>query len=454
MGIQYYSFQTYSRTESKSKKDKEGQTIYSIVGEAVRAPGFCEHVSQPKQPVLLFGIPFAEVIKVSEYYAENTFDTCGRAVRKNGLCAIIGIISAPPDMKENVWNIYKKVCIKYLQETWGESLISVIEHIDEDFEPDKEHGIKPGTLHRHLHFACVPQVGINFAEIHPAIKAKREADKAYGISKIPQGMDEENFRIFKKEGRQAGDRAYRYALKLVQDDFFSKVSNNFGLLRYGPKRLRLSREEIIKRNQERRMKQKLAVNLSEQEEKAKQQAEEIENAKKDIENINSKKQEIMENIKNREKAVSNNEKTIKDRETAIHSREQKQADFEKGLKTSLKGWKLPNPTVGEFATHYIKRISGEVMGIVQRAMNTIKSYNQKKAEIEKEKAEFEEENRKRQKQESFKIAASEKIFSENVRKFKDAYEKLKTKILGVKTTHELVLLQKELVRGQQPHHSR
>lgn len=454
MGIQYYSFQTYSRTESKSKTDKKGQSIYSIVGEAVRTPGFCEHVSQPKQPVLLFGIPFAEVIKVSEYYAENTFDTCGRAVRKNGLCAIFGINSAPPDMTEKVWNIYKKDCIKYLQETWGESLISVIEHIDEDFEPDEEHGIKPGTLHRHLHFACVPPVGTNFAEIHPAIKAKRAADKAYGVSKIPQGMDEETFRIFKKEGRQAGDRAYRNALKMVQDDFFSKVSNNFGLLRYGTKRLRLSREEIIKRNQERRMKQKLAVNLSEQEEKAKQQAEEIEKAKRELENINSEKQGIEKNLKNREKAVSDNEKTIKDRETAIYSGEQKQADFEKGLKTSLKGWKMPNPTIGEFATHYIKRVSGEVMGIVQRAMNTIKSYSQKKADIEKEKAELEEQNRKRQKQEAAKIAASEKFFSEKVRRLKDAYEKLKAKIIGVKTTQELVFLQKELAREQQPHQSR
>jgi len=448
MGIQFYHFEPYSRVESKSK-GKKGKSIYSVAGEAERNPGYCDHIEKPKEPVLLYGVPFSEVVKLAEQYAENTFDSCGRAVRKNGLCAIFGVVSPPHDMTEKVWNAYKKTSIQYLKNTWGNSLKSIIEHTDEYYEPDEEHGIKPGTINRHLHFAATPPVGVNFAEIHPGIKAKRAADKAYGVTKIPEGMDEKSFEIFKKEGRKAGDRAYRNAMKSVQDDFFNHVGNPFGLLRYGPKRLRLTREEVIKRDHEKRLKQKLAVTLDEQEEKSKEQAEKIKKSQRDLENINSEKQHIEENLKNREKIVSDREKKIEIREYAVNFGERKQADFEKGLKTSLRGWELPKPNVGELASHYIKRISGEVMGIVQRALNKIKDYNQKKAELDKEKAAFEAEKVERQKQEAARTAALEKSHSENVRKLKDAYEKLKGRISEVKTSQQLTTLQWELSREQQ-----
>jgi len=457
VGKQFYHFDPYPRVESKPKPNSKGKrtkvgTIYSIAKEAERTPGYCGHVTSPKEPVLLYGVPFSEVVKLAEQYAENTFDSCGRAVRKNGLCAIFGVVSAPPDMTEKVWTAYKKTSIQYLKNTWGKDILkSVIEHRDEFYEPDEEHGIKPGTLNRHLHFAAVPPVGVNFAEIHPGIKAKRATDKAYGVTKIPEGMDEKSFEIFKKEGRQAGDRAYRNAMRKIQDDFFNHVSNPYGLLRYGPKRLRLSREEIIKRDHEKRLRQKTAVTLDEQVEKSKEQKEKIENTQNELENIISKKQDIEENLKNREKIVSDREKKLEIREYAVNFGERKQADFEKGLKTSLKGWELPKPKVGEFAANYIKRISGEVIGIVQRALNTIKNYSQKKAELDNEKAAFEAEKMERQKQEAARTAALEKTHSENIRKLKAAYDKLKSKILGVKTSQQLASLQKELSRNQ--HHS-
>jgi hypothetical protein len=254
VGLQFYHFDAFSRTESDSKA-KKGKSVYSVAGEAERKPGYCDHVREPLEPVLLFGVSYAEVVKLAEYYAENTFDSRGRAVRKNGLCMIGGVISAPPDMTEKVWKVYKKACLEFLQKTWGDTLKSVIEHRDEYFEPDPERHIKPGAPHRHVHFACVPPAGVNFAEIHPGIKAKRAADKAYGVTKIPEDLDERGFEIFKKEGRQAGDRAYRRAMKLVQDDFFNHAGNPFGLSRYGPKRVRLCREEIIWRDHVKRLNQ-------------------------------------------------------------------------------------------------------------------------------------------------------------------------------------------------------
>ena len=234
MGIQFYHFEAYSRALSKSERAKKGMSIYSVVGEAQRTPGYCDHVKTPKEPVVLFGVPFSELARIAESYAANTFDSCGRAIRKNGLCMIAGIVSAPADMPEKVWQAFKKTAIEYLRETWGDSLKAVMEHLDEEFEPDPEQKIKPGTLHRHFHFACVPPTGVNFKEIHPGIKAKRAADKAYGVTKKPDELDDDAFEIFKKEGRKAGDRAYRKAMQLVQDDFFTHVGNPFGLLRYGP----------------------------------------------------------------------------------------------------------------------------------------------------------------------------------------------------------------------------
>jgi len=443
MGIQFYHFEAYSRTESKSKA-KQGKSIYSIAGEVERTPRYCDHVKEPKKPVLLFGVSFSEVVMQSENYAANTFDSIGRAIRKNGFCMIAGVVSAPPDMTEKVWKVFKNAALEYLQKAWGDNLKSVIEHTDENFELDPENGIKHGALHRHIHFACVPPTGINFAEIHPGIKAKRMADKAYGITKVPDGLDDKGFEIFKKEGRQAGDRAYCQAMRLVQDDFFTNVADRFGLLRFGPKRLRLTRDEIIKRDHEKRLKQKAAVEFAEQEEKAEKQAAEIKRAQNDLVITRTEKQQIDDGLKNREKAVSNREKVVNERETTVAFVERQIADFNKSLNTSLRGWRIPKSNVGEFAGHYIKRVGGEIMGVVQRALNIIRDYSQKKIELDKEREKFEAEKKERQKQEAVRIAVLEKNHAKEVHGLKVVYEKLKSRVLFIKTPQELSALQREL----------
>ena len=195
------------------------------------------------------------------------------------------------------------------------------------------------------------------------------------------------------------------------------------------------------------MKQKLAVDLSEQEEQSKEQEEKIAKTKAELAKLQSQKKSIEEKLKTREKTVAAQEKEIIAREKAVAIGEQRQADFDRGLKSSLKGWELPKPTVGEFAGHYIKRVTGEVMGKVQRAMNAIKEYGQKKAELEVEAQE-------RQKKEAARIAVAEKAYSDQIRGLKSAYQKLKNRILGIKTPQELVALQKELSHDQQRHSGR
>jgi len=260
MGIQFYHFDALSRVESTSNL-KKGKSIYSVAGEADRIEGFHDHVQNPIRPNILYGVSFSEVVKIAEDYAEKTLDSQGRKVKKKDFVMIAGVISAPADMSPELWKIFKQECLKWLIRRWGTNLKSVIEHIDEYFEPDPVNGIKPNTIRRHINFSGVPSIGTRFWEIHPGLIAKRAADKAYGITKKPDDMCDKCFVKFKKKGRKDGDIAYRKAMAKEQDTFYEEVGDKFGLLRYGPGRLRLNREEIIKRDNEKRIKQRNMIKL-------------------------------------------------------------------------------------------------------------------------------------------------------------------------------------------------
>jgi len=58
-------------------------------------------------------------------------------------------------------------------------------------------------------------------------------------------MSDDDFALFKKVGRKAGDRAYRKKMSQEQDSFYEDINEPFGLSRHGLKLLRLSRDEYI-----------------------------------------------------------------------------------------------------------------------------------------------------------------------------------------------------------------
>jgi hypothetical protein len=86
----------------------------------------------------------------------------------------------------------------------------------------------------------------------------------------------------------------------------------------------------------------------------------------------------------------------------------------------LSGWSLPQPAVGEFAGNYLKRIAGEVMGIVWRALNTVWEYSRKKAELEKVTVTFEAEVQAKEKQYAVRMAVLEKLHAEKIRRLQTA----------------------------------
>jgi hypothetical protein len=102
----------------------------------------------------------------------------------------------------------------------------------------------------------------------------------------------------------------------------------------------------------------------------------------------------------------------------------------------------------EFVGHYLKRVAGEVMGIIQRALNTVREYSRKKAELEKAKVTFEVEIQAKEKQYAVRMEVSEKLHAEKIRGLRTAYEKLKSKIMGIKTPQDLAILQRELSHEQ------
>lgn len=118
--------------------------------------------------------------------------------------------------KQN-YDLFKKQSIKFMQNKWGDNLLCVLEHTDEQYP--------------HLHFYVVNKSKIaSTPEMHPGyaenIRLENEAKAA-------------NKPVNKKEQVAA----FKEAMRKFQDEFFNTVSIFCGLDRLGPKVQRLSRPE-------------------------------------------------------------------------------------------------------------------------------------------------------------------------------------------------------------------
>lgn len=217
MGSQFIHVESYGRELAKGKKS--ANTVGSIVGEAERDEGQCYHVKDPKKPDLLYGVSFREAGEEAIKWADSMKDARGHKLRKDALCMVAGVISAPEDL--NDWDKYKKDAIKWLHKKYGKSLKSVIEHTDEN--------------HKHIHFAVVAEPKKRFETIHQGYHAQRIAD--------PKRGNRNRSKEDKVIGRRFGIRAYQEAMRDYQDDFYKSVSRKYGLTRIGPARRRLTRAE-------------------------------------------------------------------------------------------------------------------------------------------------------------------------------------------------------------------
>ncbi len=181
-----------------------------IVKEATRDISAIPHVENPQVPTHIYGKPLEDLESACNDWAESMRDAKGRKMRKDALCLVAGVMSAPNDIEPMAWDAFKADGVKWLQGKYGDRLQTVIEHTDES--------------HPHLHFYVVPLPGERFETIHQGRAASAEA-KASGELKGIQ------------------NQRYKAAMRAYQDEFYNAVGIDHGFTRIGPGKRRLTREE-------------------------------------------------------------------------------------------------------------------------------------------------------------------------------------------------------------------
>jgi hypothetical protein len=148
-------------------------------------------------------------------------------LRSDANVLIAGVVSLE-GIRENYddWDKYKTDVVGYLKEKYGDNLAAVVEHTDEE--------------NPHLHFYIVPKVGQKLDELHDGKKAVLELKK-----KEPKAL----------KGKQ--NKAYIEGMRNFQDDFYNKVSKNFGLTKIGPARSRVSRKTYFEQKKQPKNTEKL-----------------------------------------------------------------------------------------------------------------------------------------------------------------------------------------------------
>lgn len=192
------------------------RSVKEILEEQARIEGACPHIQSPRHPGLLYGVQPLLVLPLIEEWAAQATDSRGHKLRKDGLCAVIGVVSLPRDMEDD-FPKFAEATLLWLKAKYKDRLKSVVVHDDE--------------AHPHLHFTVVPRMGERFEDIHEGYKASKQA-KANG----------------KKKGEQ--NLAYTEAMRGLQDDFSQKVATAHGLTRIGPSRRRLTRAQWHKEKQQ------------------------------------------------------------------------------------------------------------------------------------------------------------------------------------------------------------
>lgn len=213
---QFIHINSYSLTTPKKAKEG-GHSVRSIVGEANREPGNHPHVKQPQPPVLLHGKTLDQLESTCESWAASMTDAKGRKMRKDALCLVAGVVSAPAEIGAG-WEAFRDESVAWLKRKYGDQLQTVVEHTDED-QP-------------HIHFYVVPKPGQRFDTIH---QGRAAADA------IPS-----------KGTKASREIAYNAAMTRYQDDFSEAVALNHGMARVGPGAPRVSRAEAVKRKEVRK----------------------------------------------------------------------------------------------------------------------------------------------------------------------------------------------------------
>lgn len=203
--FQFLHIDSYSLSTPKKGK-QGGHCVSSIVGEALRNPRNCPHISQPRKPIKVYGKHLEDLESACIRWSDSLAEITGRKTRKDALCLVAGVVSAPHTIDNKDWLKFRDETVDWLKGKYGDQLHTVLEHTDE--------------ANPHIHFYVVPKAGQRFDSIHDG---KRAVSANTGTVK------------------RAQNEAYKAAMRALLDDFNASVGLPNGMLRYGPRRRRLTR---------------------------------------------------------------------------------------------------------------------------------------------------------------------------------------------------------------------
>jgi hypothetical protein len=255
MKSQFMHVELYSREEpakktiNKSKNinhksDVRTTNVDGVLSEMKRDVGFTSHLEAIAAPEVLYGSINALERSIERYEAEyKTTDKNGKEkkLRKDACILLAGVVSLDR-ADEEIWEEYKTKSIEYLKNKYGENLKCVVEHTDE--------------TNPHFHFYVVGNKDQDLNLLH---------DGKLAVSKLA-----------KEDKKKLHQTAYTEAMIKFQDDFYTKVSNKFGLSRTGeePRERYKSRPDYLRFKK----RQETALNILSNMEKF--EAEEKEKARK------------------------------------------------------------------------------------------------------------------------------------------------------------------------------
>lgn len=248
MKSQFMHVELYSREEpakktiNKSKNinhksDVRTTTVNGVLSEMKREEGFTSHLETIAAPEVLYGSIDALERSIERYEAEfKTTDKNGKEkkLRKDACILLAGVVSLDR-ADEEIWDEYKTKAIEYLKNKYGENLKCVVEHTDE--------------TNPHFHFYVVGNKDQDLNLLH---------DGKLAVSKLA-----------KEDKKKLHQTVYTEAMIKFQDDFYTKVSNKFGLSRTGeePRDRYKSRPDYLRFKKRQETALNILANLEEFEEK-------------------------------------------------------------------------------------------------------------------------------------------------------------------------------------------
>lgn len=248
MKSQFMHVELYSREEpakktiNKSKNlnhqsDVRTTTVGGVLSEMKREEGFTSHLEQVNAPQVLYGSISDLERSIERYEAEfKTTDKNGKEkkLRKDACILLAGVVSLDR-ADEEIWDEYKTKSIEYLKNKYGGNLKCVVEHTDE--------------TNPHFHFYVVGNQKQDLNLLH---------DGKLAVSKLA-----------KEDKKKLHQTAYTEAMIKFQDDFYTKVSNKFGLSRTGeePRERYKSRPDYLRFKKRQETALNILANLEEFEKK-------------------------------------------------------------------------------------------------------------------------------------------------------------------------------------------